>query len=146
MFEECPHCHIAVLAKQDGTCPSCLKNINESSEDDLMMTRLTIHSGQTLPTICVKCGAETTNRKKVITKSYEKDAEKNKKWNDPWIRWSTGIFGWIFYLLSRDTRYPYFIPLCGTCDRDEPIDLLDVNLVNGSIDILAHRDFVKKLQ
>jgi len=60
MLNECPHCFTDVLMKSDGTCPACLRDASNVSDQDLYMTKASLrHGTESPPNICAICGDAT---------------------------------------------------------------------------------------
>jgi hypothetical protein len=65
MTDECPHCYARVIAKADGECPACHRNIRDLTGTDPTRTQATLLHGAKLPPFCCDCGAPTDRYVKV---------------------------------------------------------------------------------
>ncbi len=65
---DCPHCYVRVFPDDDGTCPSCGKNVNDLTGVDPAKTTLVVQAGSTMPDVCCHCGFPT--RRSVKVKAY----------------------------------------------------------------------------
>jgi len=65
-METCPHCFNIILPKDDRSCPSCLRNIDDLEGANTSLTTFVINEKMKLPEICCICGI-STNRMKVFS-------------------------------------------------------------------------------
>lgn len=63
---ECPHCHLVVLVREGGNCPSCGKDPADPLGATPSLTRLTFHLGLATPALCCTCGCATASREEVV--------------------------------------------------------------------------------
>lgn len=147
MIRECPHCHMKVLPEKGNLCPSCSKNLNDTSEINLTMTSIEIKERYKMPEICFKCGSITDNHIKINKKS----GDSNLLFNVFMILLIVILLpvGLMFYLIRRSNQKNINIelPICNNCLNDvenniEP-EYADYN--NYKLTFTVHKNFKEKL-
>jgi hypothetical protein len=109
-METCPHCFNIVLPKEDNSCPSCLRNINDLTDSNPLLTTYVIGEKTILPEICCICTTPTKRKKK-----YSERCDP-KVWhpNDLSLYENTRVG-----LVKKDLAptVKIIMPLCNKCEK-----------------------------
>jgi hypothetical protein len=65
---ECPHCYTRVLPNAAGTCPSCARDVNDTTGIDPTRTSVGIETNTLLPPVCSACGEATGRTVEIVSK------------------------------------------------------------------------------
>ena len=131
---ECPHCFTLVIAKADGACPACGRNVNERSGTDAGKTAVTLKPVQPLPRLCTSCGTYTELRER-ISRSIQVGSQE--------VSFSKAslLHAFFRWALKVDRRYVIIdLPLCATCGVSR-IQLVHVDFENFAMTFVVDRAF-----
>ncbi|KNY27616.1 hypothetical protein [Pseudobacteroides cellulosolvens] len=142
MIMKCPHCYERVFPKQDNTCPSCGKNVLDTTEDMECYDLVELKDKQKLPEICFVCGESTKNKAKI---SYSR---KYGSKDYLIVKLIVLIFSPIIFLFSlianqnrRFAKIKVYMPICGQCSKKERPEPKYINYDNYSICFIVHKNF-----
>lgn len=141
MLTDCPHCYTRVVAKADGRCPACQRDLLSVADIDSMWVSLRVAQGDILPPICCDCGQATQRVTKV---------RKSKSEGDEATSWILvillGFLSWLaaFYHILRgiaDTNVVEVkMPQCDLCAVNGRPQPEYVDFGNVRMTFVVHRN------
>lgn len=148
MVESCPHCHMRVLRKTDGTCPSCGNLMSDLRGADLEIARVEIDDIHLLPPVCAYCGAGTDRRVRLrLTRAPPGTGDRALASLAVFL-----VFGWLPWLFWKafgvgKEKMEFEIPQCRdcACAKGKP-SLEHVDFEDRRASLLVHVEFDRVLR
>jgi hypothetical protein len=142
----CPHCLSRVVAKGDGTCPSCGADMSKAPErSDRALVEL--QAGRDYPAVCIECG-EACERS--VKHSFVRTDGNLRLPLVVRVLMSVVMLlltGFAFILRGRERARPKIVlqlPLCRACETKlGKVDPRHVNFQTGIVTAECHRAFRK---
>ncbi len=141
MLTDCPHCYARVVAKADGSCPACQRDLLSVANVDSMWVSLRVAQGDVLPPVCSDCGEATQLATKV---------RKSKSDHDDATGWiavvALGVLSWLAaaYFILRgiaDTNLVEVkMPQCELCAANGRPQPEYVDFGNARMTFVVHRN------
>jgi len=140
-IQECPHCHVSVLLRADGTCPSCGANANGPADVPTTETIVTVYETDRMPDLCCRC-AQPTQRRVAVRAKRQLDGE------SPVLSWLLLLVNWIAALLRMggESRMQVRMPLCDACHGGPKLKPRDIRFEDFSLKFVVHREFRARLE
>lgn len=120
MYSKCQQCTRVVLAKQDGSCPSCggTHTLLPYNSDAGKRLTVSLASESKLPPVCIACGRDTTQ---VLRHCWRRRSPHAPSAASPGL---VGVLIQLFFsriLGQYDQTIELHIPKCTDCGKDEVI-------------------------
>lgn len=147
MLVECPHCHALVLPMQRNTCPSCLKDVSDTTGADLSLVSLVVHEPAIFPAFCFSCASPTTRYVEIVEEPVNRGDSPLLKAMLVFAAIVT-LRGWILGLSTRRSsqRMIVGLPQCEDCAQSGKPKPERVDFRQREISFLVHRRFRDKVQ
>ena len=159
-MKECPHCFTRVLQKSDGTCPRCLKDMNDTRGTDPDRMLLVIPEQTRSPDLCCQCGLPTF--RKVTVARNEDGTDSDYSGVGEVLKWILIVilapaalltFRWGHLFRMADTsktghvsRLRTRIGQCHDCASLGKPDPHSVSFRDGTMRFVVHRDFAAEFR
>ena len=145
-FGPCPHCLTRVLPTAEGTCPSCLGDIDAAPKTRAQRAKLRIAEDDWLPLSCCSCGADTNEAEKVMV------SEGTPVWVAYLLVALGVLFCWLLALVmlltqggKRMLRGPVTLtlrmPRCSACRSEGTLLPEHANLATKEMTFVVSRTF-----
>lgn len=141
MIVKCPHCYERVFTKQD-TCPSCGKNVLDTTEDTKYYDLVELKDKQKLPDVCFVCGDSTKNKVRI---SYSRNHGSK---DSLIVKLLLIAFSPMIFLYSqilnqnrRFTKVKIYLPICDQCFKKERPQPKYINYDDYSLSFIVHKNF-----
>jgi hypothetical protein len=141
MLEECPHCHLTVLASAEGVCPNCRKSVRDRSGSRPDLSRLRIKERAPMPPCCHQCGAHTARMAKVH--AADGDAVDSFLWKAFVMLFASFLARVAMHASGEGRRrsVTMYLPQCESCARTGPPRPIDVEFDEFAMTFLVHVRF-----
>lgn len=162
MLLRCPHCFNRVASMADGTCPSCTKNVNDSSGCNPALTLVTLRLGDLLPAICARCALPTDRVTRVAVAIAGASGGSAPGAGTYALANLAGVLsavftGWLFFLYPKGGRSgggsgvtmssdSIDVPYCEACSAEAPAEVRRGDPEAGTVQIVAHERFQDEMR
>jgi hypothetical protein len=148
---ECPHCYAKVIPSNDGRCPACSRNVNESTGRDPNLTAVIVRESDKQPGTCAFCDSPTSRFVEIIKSRREKGA--SSPVGSALLAFSilfSGALGLLMVLFSRSGRHYRLrlrmkLPQCDQCAKQGKPEPVHADFYEGELTFVVHREFRRRL-
>lgn len=141
----CPHCFIKVWVHDDGVCPSCRKNVNETRSELRDLSPVEFVDGEKLPRVCVVCGMRSTFNVEVGELNSDDKLDKQGL-----VSRVLGALGGVIairltpHAYKKKFKLSVDLPVCEQHGHAETLKPIYIDHSRHRITIAAHKDFIKQ--